>query len=144
MSPRLAAVQVRVWGAGRMTHPDQAVGVAFLRRTSTTPPPINTTATTTTTTTIVPVLLESSLAAAAAAVEAGATTTPTSAVPVAAVVDSSASGTGVRSADVGGPSVTLRVGAGNSGSGAPSAAISIQSSSPFSQVSMAGKWRSPA
>ena len=91
------------------------------------------------TTTIAPLLLESSELAVVAG-DAG---------------DDSASGAGTRRGigffgrgrqfgRVGGPSVTLIVGATNSGSAAPSTGISIQAISPVWQVSMAGKWMSPA
>src|SRR4029079_3185284 len=73
------------------------------------------------------------------------TTAPVSvATTVPSVVPSSSSGAGVRSAGVGGPSVILIVGAGFSGSAAPSAGISIHAISPTSHVWMTGKWMSPA
>src|SRR3954451_24623181 len=87
--------------------------------------------------TIAPVLLESSDDSATVV---GTTTAPES---VATTVPSVSSGAGVRSAALGGPSVTLIVGAGLSGSGAPGAAISSQGMSPTWQVWRTLKWMSP-
>src|SRR3954454_7024513 len=106
----------------------QLCGVPLLRRASIIPTPTTTIAAPITTPTIAPVLLESSDEASTVV---GTTTAPVSvATTVPSVVPSVSSGAGVRSAAVGGPSVTLMVGAGFSGSGAPSTGMSSQGISP--------------
>jgi hypothetical protein len=87
------------------------------------------------------VLLESSSEDAATVVEIVAVSDVATSV---ASVASSSSGAGVRSSAVGGPSVTLIVGDGCSGSSAPSTMGSIHAVSPCSHVWITGKLMPPA